>query len=82
MHATGLAILGSHMYWTDNRQHALLQADKETGTQLDILEEDLEIPMTVAAFSRDEKPGTKLICMRHIRAPRLLHSLFQCSCYT
>ena len=48
------------MYWTDNRQHALLQADKETGTQLDILEKNLEIPMTVAAFSRNKKPGTKI----------------------
>ena len=60
MYATGLAILGSHVYWTDNRQHALLRADKETGAQLDILEENLEIPMSVVAFSRNVKPGTKI----------------------
>lgn len=62
-------MLGSHVYWTDSRQHALLHADKETGTKLDVLEENLESPMSVAAFSRNKKPGTKQKCMLCVCTP-------------
>jgi hypothetical protein len=48
------------VYWTDNRQHALLRADKETGGQRSVLEEHLEIPLAVAALSIRKNPGTNL----------------------
>jgi hypothetical protein len=47
------------VYWTDNQQHALLRADKETGGQRSVLEEHLEIPLAVAALSI-RNPGTNL----------------------
>lgn len=58
VHAFGLAVLGSYVYWTDNRQHALLRADKETGGQRSVLEEHLEIPLAVAALSIRKNPET------------------------
>ena len=57
VHAFALAVLGPHVYWTDQRHNVLLRANKETGAQRYVLEKDLERPMKVVSLSRRRKNG-------------------------
>lgn len=66
VHAFGLAILGSQLYWTDKRKRALLRADKETGDHQTVLEEGLEIPMAIAALSREKRQGKETSLKRQV----------------
>jgi hypothetical protein len=66
VHAFALAVMGPHVYWTDQRHNALLRADKKTGEHRHVLEKDLERPMEVVSLSRGKIPG-KVIwpCIYH-----------------
>ena len=38
-----------------------MHAHKETGEEVNVLEKDLDIPITLAAFTRRTIPGAKLV---------------------